>query len=276
MTITINGTTGISGVDGSSATPAMQGADTNTGISYGTDTVTINTGGVARVTTDASGNVGIGVTPSAWSTGSSIRALQLGGGSFYSFDNNRIFVGQNVAITGADSDTYINTAAASAYRQFQGAHAWFTAPSGTAGSAILFTQAMTLSNIGVLSLAAYGTGTLYTNGGALTNINPSDRNLKDNITDIPWGLSEIMQLRPVTFSWKNDNANQGTQYGWIAQEVQEVMPDLVRTFEMQDGEETVTRLGLEKDGIYATLVKAIQEQQATISAMETRLAALEA
>jgi hypothetical protein len=38
----------------------MQGADTNTGISYGTDIVTINTGGVARVTTDASGNVGVG------------------------------------------------------------------------------------------------------------------------------------------------------------------------------------------------------------------------
>lgn len=66
MTIVIDGTTGISGVDGSSATPAMQGADSNTGISYGTDTVTINTGGVARVTTNASGNVGIGtVSPSA-------------------------------------------------------------------------------------------------------------------------------------------------------------------------------------------------------------------
>jgi len=57
MTIIINGTTGISGVDGSSATPAMQGNDSNTGISYGTDTVTINTGGVARVTTDSLGNV---------------------------------------------------------------------------------------------------------------------------------------------------------------------------------------------------------------------------
>jgi hypothetical protein len=60
MTITINGTTGISGVDGSSGTPAYQGNDANTGISFGTDIVTINTGGTARVTTDASGNVGIG------------------------------------------------------------------------------------------------------------------------------------------------------------------------------------------------------------------------
>ena len=74
MAITINGTTGISGVDGSAATPALQGADTNTGISFGTDTVTINTGGVARVMTDASGNVGIGTT-------SPVFRLDLGTGS---------------------------------------------------------------------------------------------------------------------------------------------------------------------------------------------------
>jgi hypothetical protein len=72
MPITISGSTGISGVDGSSATPALQGTDTNTGISYGTDIVTINTGGVARVTTDASGNVGVG-------TASPIQKLEVSG-----------------------------------------------------------------------------------------------------------------------------------------------------------------------------------------------------
>ena len=60
MTITINGTTGIAGVDGSAATPAVQGADTNTGVFYGTDIVAISTGGTERVSVNASGNVGIG------------------------------------------------------------------------------------------------------------------------------------------------------------------------------------------------------------------------
>jgi hypothetical protein len=49
MTITISGTTGIAGVDGSAATPAVQGVDTNTGVFYGTDIVGISTGGTERM-----------------------------------------------------------------------------------------------------------------------------------------------------------------------------------------------------------------------------------
>lgn len=57
MTIVINGTTGISGVDGSAGTPAVQGTDTNTGIYYSAaDTVDVATGGVQRGQFDSSGN----------------------------------------------------------------------------------------------------------------------------------------------------------------------------------------------------------------------------
>jgi len=59
MTVTINGTTGIAGVDGSAATPAVQGVDTNTGVFYGTDIVGISTGGTERMRINASGFVGI-------------------------------------------------------------------------------------------------------------------------------------------------------------------------------------------------------------------------
>ncbi len=62
MALNINGTTGISGVDGSASAPALQGTDSNTGINFGTDTVNINTGGTTRVTVDSAGAVGIGTT----------------------------------------------------------------------------------------------------------------------------------------------------------------------------------------------------------------------
>ena len=66
MSVVINGDTGISGVNGSAATPAIQGGDADTGIFFGSDTAAIATGGVQRLTVDSSGRVGIGeVSPSS-------------------------------------------------------------------------------------------------------------------------------------------------------------------------------------------------------------------
>ena len=62
MALNINGTTGISGVDGSASAPALQGSDSNTGVSFGTDTVNINTGGSTRVKVDSSGRLLLGTS----------------------------------------------------------------------------------------------------------------------------------------------------------------------------------------------------------------------
>jgi hypothetical protein len=99
---------------------------------------------------NASGNLGLGVTPSAW-TISGAKAIQVG--PFASLTSNNsggqfTDVGHN--IFGAYS--YLTTAAASFYRQGGGQHAWYSAPSGTAGNAITFTQAMTLDASGNLLL----------------------------------------------------------------------------------------------------------------------------
>jgi hypothetical protein len=115
-----------------------------------------------------------------------------------------------------------------------------------------------------------GTGLVYSNGGLLTSTNPSDSKLKENITDISWGLKDILKLRPVHYTWKKDLINQGLQFGFIAQEVKEVMPEAIKEF----GED-VKYLGLEKDAIYATLVKAVQELSAKNEALIKRIETLE-
>ncbi len=66
MTVTINGTTGIAGVDGSAGTPAVQGGDSNTGVFFpAADTVAIATGGTEAMRVTSSQNVGIGTASPA-------------------------------------------------------------------------------------------------------------------------------------------------------------------------------------------------------------------
>ena len=94
----------------------------------------------------------------------------------------------------------------------------------------------------------------------------SDRNLKDNIVDIPVGLSQILQLRPVRYTWK-DVPNGGPHYGLIAQEAESIIPELVRN----DGDNNTYRI---KQEIVPILIKATQELNTKITTLETDNASL--
>jgi hypothetical protein len=99
-----------------------------------------------------SGNLGLGVTPSAWWSGS--RAIQVGNGA--SFEgrpgSNIASMGSNYFINTSGVSTYISSAAATQYYQSAGQHIWQTAASGNAGDPISFTQAMTLDASGRLQI----------------------------------------------------------------------------------------------------------------------------
>jgi hypothetical protein len=112
--------------------------------------VVIGTNNTKRLTVDTSGNLGLGVTPSAW--GSAWKAFDFNnrGGLACGFDETDL--NNNVYRTNTGAYIYKQTAAATTYNQSGGAHVWQTAPSGTAGNAISFTQAMTLDASGNLGV----------------------------------------------------------------------------------------------------------------------------
>jgi len=103
----------------------------------------------------------------------------------------------------------------------------------------------------------------------------SDQRLKENIRDLDIGLNAIMALKPRKFDWK---AGKGKDIkgdrGWIAQEFEEVFPDLIDEWKdpAPEGEEPYKSV---RADLIPVLVKAIQEQQAIITSLTARVAALE-
>jgi hypothetical protein len=101
-----------------------------------------------RMRLDSSGNLGLGVTPGGW--GGNNKAFQVANASFWGSTSLTAYasVGSNYAVNSGGGYGYISSNAAADYYQFNGTHVWRTAASGTAGDAISFTQAATLTAAG--------------------------------------------------------------------------------------------------------------------------------
>jgi hypothetical protein len=95
-----------------------------------------------------------------------------------------------------------------------------------------------------------------------TLLQRSDVRKKDNITTYTRGLSEVLQLRPVSFNWKEHNSTE-TQYGFIAQEVEQIIPELVN--EDSEGYKNI------KHAYIPILINAIKELNEKINEINARL-----
>ena len=130
--------------------------------------------GTNALNLDSSGNLGLGVTPSA----STLRMIQ-GPNAEFVFSGVYPYIAANTYYNSGWK--YQTSAAASYYVQATGQHQWFTAPSGTAGNAITFTQAMTLDASGRLGLGVTSpverldiSGNVQIRASGILNLNNSD------------------------------------------------------------------------------------------------------
>lgn len=138
--------------DGTTTNPSIAIGSTSVGLSYiGGSQLAFITNSAEKMRLDTSGNLGLGVTPSAWATYTGTQALQIGSGgvSIYGTGSGwsaaAFMYLSNNAYYSSSAWRYLRSVPAAQYVQASGEHQWFSAGSGTAGNAISFTQAMTLS-----------------------------------------------------------------------------------------------------------------------------------
>jgi hypothetical protein len=144
---------------------------------------------------------------------------------------------------------------------------------------ILLTEPTQNNNHWEQALESYGGGpqsafSFFYNGQVKCYIRPtdgvfiyiSDRRIKTNITPLPSVLDKILQLKPVTYELKYRNPEHRISWGFIAQEVQEIFPEMV-TVSSQEVEKGVTINdfhALDYNGFKMIAVKGVQEEQLII------------
>jgi len=310
MALILDGTNGLSDVDGSAATPAIRGSDANTGVFFGTDIVGVSTGGSERMRVDASGNVGIGTSsPNASALLTVAGNMFCSSGNIFTPINSGVFFSgtPNTFTNGVYSvntnDVAINTNGAERARinssgdLLVGTTSVFAklsvlSPSNAgayvlgSGSVITARNEQTAGNgicylgdrvaegyMGYWVVNGALVGSIYSTASTTAYNTSSDYRLKHDIQPMTGALAKVAALKPVTYKW---NADDSESQGFIAHELQEVVPECVTgEKDAVDAEGNPQYQGIDTSFLVATLTAAIQEQQAIITALTARVEALE-
>jgi hypothetical protein len=289
MSLILDGTNGVSDIDGSAATPAIRGTDTNTGIFFpAADTIAFAEGGAEVARFDSSGNFGVGVTAGAPATGEllvvankAIRWMNASSGTEYGdiytdTSNNMVFRNGSGATErmriASNGYVYVNTTDTAAQDGHvsikatvagqQCIDSWNSATAGTR------THAKFRDSAG-----ATVRGSITSDGANTAYVTSSDYRLKENIAPLANALSTIVQLKPSVWTWKE---NQEAGQGFIAHELAEVVPQAVTgEKDAVDADGKPQYQGVDTSFLVATLTAAIQELKAELDTTKARLAALE-
>jgi hypothetical protein len=116
-------------------------------------------------------------------------------------------------------------------------------------------------------LSISSTGTLTVSGDVIAYGSPSDAKYKENVKPIENALGKVMDLEGVSFDWKENSEilDIKEDIGFIAQDVQKVIPELVK--ENEDG-----NLSLRYQGLIPVLLEAMKEQQKQIDELKSQMA----
>jgi hypothetical protein len=157
---------------------------------------------------DSSGNVGVGVTPSGWTTNISTRALQVGSvtalwevaGVYSSLSSNHYYAQDS-------TQRYITSNPATRYYQYNGEHVFMGAVSGTAGNIVPFSEHMRINSVGRLLVGTDTNNVYYNSTTQYAGDVVIDMNITSNVTDLVLINSNNSFGSTVDFATNNSAGN---------------------------------------------------------------------
>ena len=114
-------------------------------------------------------------------------------------------------------------------------------------------------------------GSISVTGSSTAYNTSSDYRLKENVTDMTGALSRVNQLKPKRFNFISDDTNTLVD-GFLAHEVSDIIPEAITgTKDEVDADGIPVYQGIDQAKLVPLLVKAIQEQQAQIEALQEQI-----
>ena len=249
MALAINGTTGISGVDGSTSAPAIVGSDSNTGLSFASDTINLNTGGSVRAQLDSNGRLSIGGQNSVSTL------LHVENSSGDAFIRCRASVNYGLLMTDSSNGNLRGFVGGGGAVNLGGSNLAISAP--LSGANIVFQTSGTGSGDERMRIGANGpeinnssARVLYLNrngsAGTLVNISfqgtnvgqisvdtntvnyqsNSDYRLKENVVTLSNAITRLKTLKPYRFNFIADSTKT-LRDGFLAHEVSSIVPEAI-------------------------------------------------
>ena len=282
MSLILSGSDGLSDIDGSAATPAIRGTDANTGMFFpAADTIAFAEGGVevARFNADAQFVVTAGTAslPVITTTGDTNTGIFFPAADTIAFteggtESARIDSSGNLLVGTASSlsnNSKIQTVVNSSIGGFSVTQGSGGSPaiefynSSNARKGVIYQD---ITNTRLYAVCNESQGVYLASAGTSWTA-ASDERLKDIIEPITNAAAKVSSLRAVIGKYKTDE--EGTRRAFlIAQDVQAVLPEAVDA-------SNPDALGVQYTDTIPLLVAAIQEQQALITSLTARIAALE-
>jgi hypothetical protein len=236
-------------------------------------------GGGEKMRIDNAGNVGIGVIPKTG--GPTWQHIQFGGtGNLIARKSDTTIdsmFANNYYVNSSNVDSYITTGAAARMFFNDNVITFDQAASGSTDAALSFSTALKIDALGDVKIteslgigvnASSTTGRLDCSNDVVA-YSTSDKRLKENIKPLDSALDKVLQISGVEFDWKElteeekktIHGNQGHDVGVIAQEIEEVLPEVVTT--RDSGYKAV-----KYEKIVPLLIEAIKEQQKEIEELK--------